>query len=148
MSKTIPVAASKPVALVRWAQQWIVVPRRTLAARLTLVALALALQNLLELPRELFSNILGATLTGILVFLALATSIILLLAAIGKAPPRWRWPYRRAPQIVALCLTLVVVPLGARADREDCWRQLLRPAILERWHHARSLRRPATDRGA
>ena len=113
MSKTIPVAASKPVAFVRWAQQWIVVPRRTLAARLTLVALALALQNLLELPRELFSNILGATLTSILVFLALATSIILLLAAIGTAPPRWRWPYRRAPQIVALCLTLVVVPLGA-----------------------------------
>lgn len=112
MSTTTPVAAAKPGELARWARQWIVVPRPTSAARLTLVALALALQNLLELPRDPVTHALGATLTGVLVFLLLAASLVLLLAAVGVNPPRWRWPYRRNIQIAALCLTLLVVPLG------------------------------------
>ena len=112
MSTTTPVAATEPGAFARWARQWIVVPRKTSAARLTLVALALALQNLLELPRDPVTHALGAPATGVLVFLLLAASLVLLLAAVGVKPPRWRWPYRRLVQIAALCLTLLVVPLG------------------------------------
>jgi hypothetical protein len=112
MSTTTPGVATEPGAFARWARQWIVVPRKTSAARLTLVALALALQNLLELPRDPITHALGATLTGVLVVLLLAASLVLLLAAVGVSPPRWRWPYRREMQIAALCLTLLVVPLG------------------------------------
>ncbi len=112
MSTTTPVAATEPGAFARWARQWIIVPRQSTAARLTLVALALALQNLLELPRDPVTHALGTTLTGVLVFLTLAASLVLLLAAVGVHPPRWRWPYRRQVQIAALCLTLLVVPLG------------------------------------
>ncbi|HET9981696.1 MAG TPA: glycosyltransferase 87 family protein [Ktedonobacterales bacterium] len=99
-------------AFLRWARHWIVVPRAGTTARLTLVALALVLQNLLELPRTVFSTAIGLTLTSILVVALLAVSIVLLLAAVGSQPPRWRWPYRRGVQILALCLTLAVVPLG------------------------------------
>src|SRR5690242_2195867 len=112
MSTTTPGAVIEAGAFARWARQWIVVPRTTSAARLTLVALALALQNLLELPRDPVTHALGATLTGVLVFLTLAASLVLLLAAVGLNPPHWRWPYRRPMQIAALCLTLLVVPLG------------------------------------
>lgn len=112
MSNTTPKGAPTSGAIIRWVQRWIVLPRRSAAARLTLVALALMLQNLLELPRELLSNVLGAQLTGVLVFAALVASLALLLAAVGVQPPRWRWPYRRNIQIFALCLTLLVAPLG------------------------------------
>lgn len=111
MSKTTQVEAHQTGAFTRWAQRWIVVPRPSFAARLTLVALALALQNLLELPRELLSNVLGVPLTGLLVLVVLAASLVLLLDAV-QVSPRWRWAYRRDAQILALCLTLVVVPLG------------------------------------
>jgi hypothetical protein len=90
----------------------VVIPRPALAARLTLVALALALQNLLELPRSIFSDVIGVALTGVLVVILLAASLVLLVTAVGRPPPRWRWPYRRGIQITALCLTLAVVPLG------------------------------------
>jgi hypothetical protein len=112
MSTTTLVAATEPGVIARWARQWIVVPHQTNAARLTLVALALALQNLLELPRDPVTYAFGATLTGGLVFLILAASLVLALAAVGVSPPRWRWPYQRQVQIAALCLTLLVVPLG------------------------------------
>jgi hypothetical protein len=75
--------------------------------------LALVLQNLLELPRTVFSNVIGVALTGVFVVLVLAGLLVLLLAAVARQPPRWRWPYRRGVQIAALCLTLAVVPLGA-----------------------------------
>lgn len=112
MSTTTPGAAIEPGAFARRARQWMVAPRKTSAARLTLVALALALQNLLELPRDPVTHALGATFTGVLVFLVLAASLVLLLVAVGVNPPCWRWPYRREMQIAALCLTLLVVPLG------------------------------------
>lgn len=112
MSITTPKGAPTSGAIIRWARRWIALPRRSTAARLTLVALALLLQNLLELPRELLSNVLGVRLTGVIVFVALAVSLVLLLAAVGVEPPRWRWPYRRNVQIFALCLTMLVVPLG------------------------------------
>lgn len=112
MSKTTPVGASGLRAAVQWGRQWIAVPTSTTAARLTLVALALALQNLLELPREILSNVLGTAITGLLVFVALVVSLAFLLAAVGISPPRWRWPYGRSVQIFALCITLLVVPVG------------------------------------
>lgn len=112
MSKTTSEAPASSGSLARRARQLIAMPRPSSAARLTLVAFAIALQNLLELPRELLSNVLGAALTGLLVFAALAAALVLLLAAVGATPPRWRWPYRRSVQIAALCLTLVVVPVG------------------------------------
>lgn len=112
MSKTTPVMTPDVRVLVRWARRRVVMPRSSSAARLTLVALAIALQNLLELPRELLSNRLGTAVTGVLVFVVLASSLVLLMAAVTSSPPRWRWPYRRWTQILALCLTLLVVPLG------------------------------------
>lgn len=112
MGKTTSDVATGSATIGNLARRWIVVPRRSSAARLTLVGLALALQNVLELPREPLNNVLGKGLTGVLAFAVLATSIVLLLAAVAAKPPRWRWTYRRAAQIVALCLTVVVVPLG------------------------------------
>ena len=115
MSSKTPRGAREAGAVVRRARRWtawIVLPRPAMAARLTLVALALVLQNLLELPRTVFSNVIGVALTGVFVVLVLAGSLALLLAAVARQPPRWRWPYRRGVQIAALCLTLAVVPLG------------------------------------
>ncbi|HET8907978.1 MAG TPA: glycosyltransferase 87 family protein [Ktedonobacterales bacterium] len=99
-------------ALIRVVRTRYAIPGPSTAARLTLIALALFLQNLLELPRELFTRVLGATATGVMVFVILAASLVLLMAGVGAAPPPWHWPYRRATQILALCLTLLVVPLG------------------------------------
>ncbi len=116
MSSITPRGAREAGAFLRQARRltaWIVLPRPATAARLTLVALALVLQNLLELPRTVFSNVIGVALTGVFVVLVLAGSLVLLLAAVARQPPRWRWPYRRGVQIAALCLTLAVVPLGA-----------------------------------
>lgn len=99
-------------ALVHVVRTRYAIPGPSTAARLTLIALALFLQNLLELPRELLIRFLSATATGVMVFVMLAASLVLLIAAVGAAPPRWHWPYRRATQRLALCLTLLVVPLG------------------------------------
>jgi hypothetical protein len=110
-SRTTRVETASAPALV-WGRIRIALPRRATAARLTLVAVALLLQNLLELPREIFNIALGPAFTGLLVFFALGASLVLLLAAVGGTPPRWRWPYRREAQIAVLCLTLLVVPLG------------------------------------
>ena len=46
-----------------------------------------ALQNLLELPRDPVTQALGVPLTGVLVFLILAPSLVLLLVAVGVKPP-------------------------------------------------------------
>lgn len=112
MSTTTTGMATPLATISRCLRRWIAAPSSTARVRLTLVALALALQNLLEMPRELFSNVLGPTLTGLLVFLTLAVSLVLLVAAVGVSLPGWRWPTRRSAQIAVLCLTLLVVPLG------------------------------------
>ncbi len=94
--------------------RWIVRPDEELATRLTLVALALALQNLLELPREAITRVLGAQITGVLVVAALAGSLVLLLAAIGVRAPAWRWPRSRWVRVVALVLTLGAAFIGVK----------------------------------
>lgn len=112
MSKTIPQARSLPASFTRWAKRSIVKPKPATAARLTLIALALALQNLLELPRDPITRVLGSALTGLLVVLVLATSLVLLLAAVQPTLPWWHWPFQRTIQLMALIVTLAVVPLG------------------------------------
>lgn len=94
--------------------RWIVRPDQELAARLTLVGVALALQNLLELPREPVTQALGPQITGILVVAALAGSVALLLAAIGNRAPSWRWPRMRWAQVAVLALTLGAAVVGVK----------------------------------
>lgn len=112
MSKTMQGATQSVERFGRWTRRWIAIPQPTNAARLTLIALALALQNLLELPREPITRLLGAGLTGILVVIVLGVSLVFLLVSVAPKAPGWRWPYRRRFQALALVVTLVVVPLG------------------------------------
>jgi hypothetical protein len=86
-----------------------------LALRLTLIGLVIALQNLLELPREVFTAVLGPNLTSLLLVVALAGSLVLLLAGLAKHPPEWRWLRLRPVQAAVLFLTLVAALLGLRA---------------------------------
>jgi hypothetical protein len=85
-----------------------------MSGRLTLVALALALQNLLELPRESITQALGLRVTGILVVTALASSLVLLLAAVGVRAPSWRWPRLHWVQAAALIVTLGAAVVGVK----------------------------------
>lgn len=83
-------------------------PDAGMAARLTLVGMVIALQDLLELPRQLLTAPLGATLTSLVVVLALATSLGLLLVALAPRPPSWRWlrrPWVQRVVLGTLCLT-------------------------------------------
>jgi hypothetical protein len=85
-----------------------------MAVRLTLVGVALALQNLLELPRESITQALGPQLTGVLVVATLAGSLVLLLAAIGVQVPFWRWPRVRWVQVAVLVLMLGAAVVGVK----------------------------------
>lgn len=87
-------------------------PQGDLRIRFTLFAFALTLQNALEFPRNLVSNVLGARLTGALVFLALGGSLALLLVALAPRLPGWRWLRSRAVQLALLLLVLAAVPTG------------------------------------
>src|SRR5579875_1414251 len=82
------------------------------ATRLTLFALVIALQNVIELPRPLIRDRLGRPLTGLLITLVLAASLALLIVSLRTKLPRWRWPRSRAVQIAVLVLTLAAVPTG------------------------------------
>src|SRR5258708_31477712 len=89
-------------------------PSGEAAARLTLLGLVVALQNVIELPRPLFRDHLGRPLTGLLIVLATGGSLALLLIALRTPLPRWRWPRARWVQIGVLALTLAAIPTGAR----------------------------------
>ena len=92
--------------------RWLTVPTGESAARLTLIALVIALQNLIELPRPIFRDHLGKPLTGLLIFAATGGSLALLLLALHSPLPQWRWPRLRWLQIAALVLTLAALPTG------------------------------------
>lgn len=94
--------------------RWIVRPNEGMSARLTLVGVALTLQNLLELPRESITQALGPGLTGVLVVAALVGSLVLLLAAIGTRLPSWRWPRVRWVQVAVLVVTLAAAVVGMK----------------------------------
>jgi hypothetical protein len=86
-----------------------------LALRLTLLGIVVALQNILELPRELLTGVFGAKLTSLLIVAALGTSLVLLLSALAKQPPAWRWLRLRPVQVAILAFTLGAALLGLRA---------------------------------
>lgn len=88
------------------------VPAGEEAALLALFGIIVALQNLLELPRGIFRNVLGTQLTGLLMTLALSASLALLLCAGGRQLPSWRWLRSRRVQVVVLVVTLLAVPTG------------------------------------
>lgn len=82
------------------------------AALLALFGIIVALQNLLELPRGIFRDVLGTRLTGLLMTLALGASLVLLLHAAGRTLPTWRWLRSRRVQAAVLIVTLLAVPTG------------------------------------
>jgi hypothetical protein len=105
-------AAARPMPIA-WLRRlrW---PSGEAAARLTLLGLVVALQNLIELPRPLFRDHLGRPLTGLLIVLATGGSLALLLLALRTPLPRWCWPRARWVQIGVLALTLAAIPTGVR----------------------------------
>jgi len=95
-------------------RRWLALPRGEDAARLTLVAAVVLLQNVLEISRTDLDARIGRTATGLLFFAALTASLALLLAALRTPLPRWRWPRWRWAQLLALVLVLAAVPIGVR----------------------------------
>lgn len=87
-------------------------PHGDAVVRLTLLGLVVALQNLLEMPRDPVYALLGKAVTGVLVFVVLGASLGLLLAAVRTSPPSWRWLRSRRTQVAVLVLTLLAVPIG------------------------------------
>lgn len=92
----------------------VALPDDRLAARLTLLGVVVALQNLLELPRELFTAALGPIPTSLLMFLALGGSLALLLRGLAKEPPRWRWLRSPGVRVVVLTVSLVAALFGLK----------------------------------
>src|SRR5215469_1507628 len=101
--------AGSPRASVR---RWLVLPEGDVAARLTLLGLVIALQDLLELPRPAFHTAPLQQVLGILVVLILAGSLALLLAALRRQVPSWRWLHARALQAAVLLVVLAACPTG------------------------------------
>jgi hypothetical protein len=91
------------------------VPRADIALRLTLLGLALALQNLLEAPRSILLGVFGGQLTGLIIVVALGLSLYLITRAILPETPRWRWLASRRVQMVVLALTLVAALFGLKS---------------------------------
>jgi uncharacterized membrane protein len=90
------------------------VPRGNFARRLTLLGLVVALQNLIELPRQFLLHFFSADVTSMLIMLALATSLGLLLVALRPRVPTWRWLRWRPVQALVLLAMLVAIPLGLK----------------------------------
>ena len=93
-------------------RRWFAFPTGETAARLTLLGLAIIFQDLLELPRPSYTSAPGKQLLGIGVFLALAGSLTLLLAALRTRVPAWRWLWSRKVQAIVLLLVLAACPTG------------------------------------
>lgn len=79
-----------------------------------LIALVIALHNLLEAPRDAVTRALGAAATGALAFVTLSLSLWLLLLALWERPPQWRWLRSRWALALALALTLGAGLIGLR----------------------------------
>jgi hypothetical protein len=94
------------------ARAWLAVPADDIAARLMLIGLVVALQNLLEFPRGPLLSLFGLRGTGVVVTLALAGSLVLLLTALRPQVPEWHWPRLRPVQVAVLLATLAAVPTG------------------------------------
>lgn len=93
---------------------WLTPPQGDIGARLTLIALVIALHNLLEAPRDAVTRALGSAVTGALAFVALSLSLWLLALALWERPPGWRWLRSRWARGLALALTLGASLIGLR----------------------------------
>lgn len=102
----------RPLSLPGWLRGMLVVPRGETARRLTLVGCAVALQDLLELPRDAAARALGQGLISVLVVLALTSSLAFLIAALRPRAAPWRWVASRPIQALVLSLMLAAVPTG------------------------------------
>ncbi len=91
---------------------WLTIPTGETATRLTLLGIVIAIQNGIELPRELLTRELGTSLTGLLIVLMLGGSLALALLALRKRPPSWRWLTSRKVQALVLVATVAAVPTG------------------------------------
>jgi Glycosyltransferase family 87 len=91
------------------------IPRADIAIRLTLLGIAIAVQNLLEAPRGILLGVFGERGTGIVLVLALAVSLALIARALLPEPPRWRWLSSRRTQVVVLALTLLAALFGLKS---------------------------------
>ncbi|HEX9039292.1 MAG TPA: hypothetical protein VF808_20090 [Ktedonobacterales bacterium] len=106
-------AAGTPTAQHGW-RGWLTPPHGETAARLTLIAVVVALHNLLEAPRDAITRMLGPDATGILTFLTLTLSLALLLTALAERAPTWGWLNNRWVRGAALAVTLGAALIGVR----------------------------------
>ena len=93
---------------------WLTPPHGDIGVRLTLIALVIALHNVLEAPRDAVTRALGSAVTGALAFVALSVSLWLLYLALWERPPGWRWLRSRWARTLALALTLGASVIGLR----------------------------------
>lgn len=93
---------------------WLTPPQGDIGARLMLIALVIALHNLLEAPRDIVTRTLGSAVTGVFAFVALSLSLWLLFLALWERPPQWRWLRSRWALGLALALTLGASAIGLR----------------------------------
>ncbi len=93
---------------------WLTPPHGDIGARLTLIALVIALHNLLEAPRDAVTRALGSAVTGALAFVTLSLSLWLLAIALWERPPGWHWLRSRWVRGLALTLTLGASLIGLR----------------------------------
>jgi hypothetical protein len=91
------------------------IPRADIAIRLTLIGLAVALQNVLEAPRGILLAVFGEGLTGLILVVTLGLSLYLISRAILPVAPRWRWLASRRAQGAVLALTLVAALFGLKS---------------------------------
>jgi uncharacterized membrane protein len=95
-------------------QTWLTLPQGDLGVRMTLIAFVIILHNVLEAPRDLLTQALGAPITGLLAFLALSLSLWLLALALWERPPAWRWLRGAWARRLALIFTLAGCLIGLR----------------------------------
>jgi hypothetical protein len=91
------------------------IPRDDIARRLTLLGLAIALQNLLEAPRGILLAVFGDRISGLVLVLTLGLSLYLITRAILPEAPRWRWLASRRVQAAVLSLTVVAALFGLKS---------------------------------
>jgi hypothetical protein len=91
------------------------IPRADITLRLTLLGLAVALQNLLEAPRSILLGVFGAQITGVILVVTLGVSLYLITRAVLPQAPGWRWLASRRVQAIVLGFTLVAALFGLKS---------------------------------
>jgi hypothetical protein len=91
------------------------IPHADIRLRLTLLGLAVALQNLLEAPRGILLAVFGERITGLTLVVTLGVSLYLITRAILPPAPNWRWLASRRVQAIVLGFTLVAALFGLKS---------------------------------